>query len=308
MTQNETANQGAANKWNQPVDIPVGEILRRARAHYGLSLPEVEQALRIRASQLEALETMDMARLPGRGYAIGFVRSYSEFLGLDGGRMVHLFKTQVMDGGHRPELNFHVHASESKVPNLYILGSSLLALVLLIAAVAMFRGGEVDETKKEIPAVSIASGATENIKTGFEDIMPFEAAMVAAIEPAAGLKESAATMNIQPVKVAEEILLEITDASWIEIRNKDGETLISRVFQIGDRYVVPMDEEGLKLSTGNAGGIDFIVNGEKLPKMGEKGDVLRHIDLTPELLLEHISSNEADSDDYYADEAFPAEQ
>lgn len=307
MTQYEAEHQGAASQWSQPVDIPVGEILRRARAHYGLSLPEVEQALRIRASQLEALETMDMTRLPGRVYAIGFVRSYSEFLGLDGGRMVHLFKTQVMDGGRKPELNFHVHASESKVPNLYILGSSMLALVLLVAAVAMFRGGG-DEAAKEIPPVSIASGATENVKTGFEDIMPFEAAMVAALEPAAGLEESASTLNVEPVKIADELSLEITDASWIEIRNKDGETLISRVFQTGDRYVVPTDEEGLKLSTGNAGGIDFIVNGETLPKLGEKGDVLRHVDLTPELLLEHVSPNEADSDDYYADEAFPAEQ
>lgn len=306
MTSNENASQGAGQNWNRPVDIPVGEILRRARVHFGLSLPEVEQALRIRASQLEALEMMDMARLPGRVYAIGFVRSYSEFLGLDGGQMVHLFKTQVMDGGHRPELHFPVHASESKMPNFYMLGASFAALVIMVAAVVMFQSGGDTSVQDDIPPVSVASGDTHNIKTGFEDIMPLEAAIMNAIAPAAGLEETASeTLTAEQV---DHVRLEIVETSWIEIRNADGKTLISRVFQPGDRYLVPMDEEGLKLSTGNAGGIAFVVNGQELPKLGEKGDVLRHIDLTPALLLERISLNDADSDPYYTEDADLGEQ
>ncbi|MFN3700448.1 MAG: helix-turn-helix domain-containing protein, partial [Alphaproteobacteria bacterium] len=60
-------------------DMPVGEILRRGREHYGQSLEDVERNLRIRAIQLHALETGNIEQLPGKAYALGFVRSYSEY-------------------------------------------------------------------------------------------------------------------------------------------------------------------------------------------------------------------------------------
>ncbi|PZO78204.1 MAG: DUF4115 domain-containing protein, partial [Micavibrio aeruginosavorus] len=80
----------------------MGEILRRTRVHYGQSLQQIEGVLRIRASQLDALEQGDVSQLPGRVYAIGFVRSYSEYLGLDGDKMVHLFKEQSVGKQKKP--------------------------------------------------------------------------------------------------------------------------------------------------------------------------------------------------------------
>ena len=90
----DSENNGATSAPDFHTDMPVGEILRRTRTHYGLNLQQVEQILRIRASNLEALETGDVSQLPGRVYAIGFVRAYAEYLGLDGDKMVHLFKQQ----------------------------------------------------------------------------------------------------------------------------------------------------------------------------------------------------------------------
>lgn len=302
MNQTNAHEQHSQQKWEQPVDIPVGEILRRARAHYGLSLPDVEQALRIRASQLEALEMMDMSRLPGRVYAIGFVRSYSEFLGLDGGRMVHLFKTQVMDGGSRPTaMNFPVSASESKIPNLYILGGSFVALVMIMTGVFFVAKGDSSSVEGDIPSISVASGLIDDVHISFEDNQPLQGAIMAAIEPAAGLEKT--SQGSAAIHV-DTIVINITDTSWVEIRDGAGKTLTSRVFQAGDRYIVP--EEGadkLVLSTGNAGGLLFVVNGEELPKLGEKGDVLRHIDLEPEALLDRTSFAALDSsEDAISDE------
>ena len=87
-------------------DLSVGEILRRTRLYYGQSLNDVEINLRIRASQLDLLEQNHIAHLPGRVYAIGFVRAYSEYLGLDGDKMVHLFKAQSVGKKWRPKLSF----------------------------------------------------------------------------------------------------------------------------------------------------------------------------------------------------------
>src|SRR5690606_13898422 len=106
-------------------DLPVGEILRRGREHYNLSLNDVEAALRIRASQLGAIEQGRLDLLPGRVYAVGFVRAYAEYLGLDGGRIVQLFKAQSGESRKSPELHFPVAASESKVPNKFMLAGAL---------------------------------------------------------------------------------------------------------------------------------------------------------------------------------------
>src|SRR3989304_6123412 len=63
---------------------PIGRGLGRARAGYGQDLVAVAAQLRIRATYLDAIEKGRFEDLPGATYAIGFVRSYAEYLGLDG--------------------------------------------------------------------------------------------------------------------------------------------------------------------------------------------------------------------------------
>ena len=77
-----------------PVDT-VGADLRAARLRRGEDLRSIAAALRIRREQLEALEEGRHDDLPGRAYAIGFVRSYAEYLGLDIVHVVDRFKFEI---------------------------------------------------------------------------------------------------------------------------------------------------------------------------------------------------------------------
>ena len=77
-----------------PVDT-VGAELRAARLRRSEDLRSIAAALRIRREQLEALEEGRHDDLPGRAYAIGFVRSYAEYLGLDIGHVVDRFKFEI---------------------------------------------------------------------------------------------------------------------------------------------------------------------------------------------------------------------
>ncbi len=56
MSDDKDTGDQENNDLNFHTDMPVGEILRRTRVHYGQSLFQIEGVLRIRASQLEALE------------------------------------------------------------------------------------------------------------------------------------------------------------------------------------------------------------------------------------------------------------
>src|SRR5919201_966206 len=58
--------------------------LSEARLRQGFELPRVEADTKIRAKCLRALEDERFEVLPGDTYVKGFLRTYAEYLGLDG--------------------------------------------------------------------------------------------------------------------------------------------------------------------------------------------------------------------------------
>src|ERR687883_383227 len=62
----------------------IGRYLEQKRKERGLSLEEVEQATKIRKRYLTGLEREDYAMLPDAVYARGFLKTYANYLGLDG--------------------------------------------------------------------------------------------------------------------------------------------------------------------------------------------------------------------------------
>jgi cytoskeleton protein RodZ len=62
----------------------IGNSLREARLRQGFELPRAEADTKIRAKYLKALEEEHFEVLPGETYVKGFLRTYAEYLGLDG--------------------------------------------------------------------------------------------------------------------------------------------------------------------------------------------------------------------------------
>src|SRR5262245_18876536 len=61
----------------------VGRLLRDQREARGLALSDVEKSLRIRRSNLEAIEEGCFDKLPGAAYIPAFLRAYASHVGLD---------------------------------------------------------------------------------------------------------------------------------------------------------------------------------------------------------------------------------
>lgn len=78
-----------------------GETLRQAREMANLTLEQVEDETKIRKYYLNALEEENFSALPARAYATGFVRKYSEFLGLNPDEMARSFRE--LSSGRMPE-------------------------------------------------------------------------------------------------------------------------------------------------------------------------------------------------------------
>jgi hypothetical protein len=72
----------------------IGSSLREARERQKLELPQVEHATHIRSKYLAALEDERFDVLPGPAYTKGFLRTYADYLGLDGPRFVDEYSTR----------------------------------------------------------------------------------------------------------------------------------------------------------------------------------------------------------------------
>lgn len=269
-------NQAASitQAFENDVDLPVGEILRRARMQYGQSLKQVEMALRIRAVQLGAIEEGNLELLPGRVYAIGFVRSYSEYLGLDANKMVRLFKAQSLGTRASPELHFPALPLESKTPSLYVvLGGLGGVAVLLVLWSVFYMPGPPNKIIPPVPEILKKSSITEAPAIGIKPKIP-----------APKKEKSKRPKNPYPDN---RVVIEVREDSWIQIQKKDGTTLLRSVLKKGDVYLVP-NEEGFVLTTGNAGGFILKIDGKETLKLGSSAQVKRKVSLNPEDLLKKI--------------------
>jgi hypothetical protein len=76
----------------------IGNSLREARLRQGLDFPEIEQATKIRGKYLRALEEEQFEVLPAQTYVKGFLRSYADYLGLDGHLYVDEFNSRYVRG------------------------------------------------------------------------------------------------------------------------------------------------------------------------------------------------------------------
>ena len=72
----------------------IGSSLREARLRKGLDFSEIETGTKIRVRYLQALEDEQFDVLPGNTYIKGFVRTYAEYLGLDGQLYVDEFNSR----------------------------------------------------------------------------------------------------------------------------------------------------------------------------------------------------------------------
>ncbi|MFN2470055.1 MAG: helix-turn-helix domain-containing protein [Gaiellaceae bacterium] len=138
----------------------IGNSLREARFRQGLDFPEIEQATKIRGKYLRALEEENFEQLPAQTYVKGFLRTYADYLGLEGQLYVDEYNTRYVTGVEE-EVPLRVRGG-SGLPRTHRLQSSAvlisltaigLATALVIAA---WKFGAAGDRGTELPGLSTA--------------------------------------------------------------------------------------------------------------------------------------------------------
>jgi cytoskeletal protein RodZ len=143
----------------------VGEILRDARIAKQLKLTDIEQGTKIRLKFLEAIEADNFKIMPSLSYAKGFVKNYSEFLGLDSNITLAFFRRQTTDvprssllpKGMEEPLN---RSALQLTPGKFV-GSIIAVFILLFLAYLGFQYHSLQQS----PVLLIDSPADQAIVT-----------------------------------------------------------------------------------------------------------------------------------------------
>ncbi len=135
-----------------PAREPVGVLLKTAREAAGLTVRDVADSLNIRFLYLQALEDSEYGGLPGTAYALGFLRTYAQHLGLDTEELIHRYKEEQAGLDKKPDLVFPTPVPESKVPGAALILASVLLMGLAYGAWTFFSGDET-AIAELVPAV-----------------------------------------------------------------------------------------------------------------------------------------------------------
>lgn len=116
----------------------IGESLKRAREDKGLDLDRVSDETKIAKRFLAALEAEDFSVFPGDPYAIGFLRNYAEYLGLDAAEMAASFNTLRIQ--EQPAPIQELIPTRKRGPGIFIAVAAVLVVGIVAGGFVLTRG------------------------------------------------------------------------------------------------------------------------------------------------------------------------
>jgi hypothetical protein len=152
----------------------IGNSLREARLRKELDFPELEQGTKIRAKYLRALEDENFDQLPAPTYVKGFLRTYADYLGLDGQLYVDEYNVRYASGDEVLERRIRGGTAPSRRPRprqrrlesriVWLALAGIAALTALVIAAWRFGGSD----NPALPLARTTASPSTHAATGLQ--------------------------------------------------------------------------------------------------------------------------------------------
>lgn len=275
MSENETHNEDPSA--NSP-----GVILKRCREYHGISLDEAAEATKIGVNYLLALEADQEGEFASPAYLKGFLRIYSNHLGLNPDDMIRLFERRhAPDGsgaggqtvragtartGHRRRISWQK----------LTLPAVLLALLILTS---LFINRSPQQPLPPAPPQPVTTAAPpQAVQPQHSSAHPAPAVKKpeSRPEPALQAKPDTGAVNQSPAQLPSQepakgfvVRLKVTQGGSLGVAI-DGAAVQKFDLTSGDVFEWKA-EKSIALELSNAGGVSAEVNGKPLNPFGPAG-------------------------------------
>jgi cytoskeleton protein RodZ len=276
----------------------IGAVLEQARKERGLTLDDVEQATKIRKRYLAGLEREDFGVLPDAVYAQGFLKTYANYLGLDGEELSQQLKDRRKPRRERTINYGPPKRSDFEQPLITpggldgtrkrkISTTSVLTVVVAVFALAAVigtlyyvgRGAQTSDTNGQASPQSAEKDTPDSKQDASKAEGPERASGTrneGEAQPGEGEKaENEAAAQEQPETPPDTLQVVINvqqRPSWLSIQS-DGILAYEDIAQPGFSQTFEADRE-LSITTGDAGAVTVEVNGQNVGVLGGPGEVL----------------------------------
>ena len=214
----------------------VGVELAQARAALGLSVADVAQQLKFAARQIEALEQSRFEQLPTGTFARGMVRAYARLLKLDAEPLVERIAARVAV----PDNAAAVASARRPIPITDSARRSNLIYAALSLAILGAIGGVVFEWQHErsgAARLSFVAAAQAPLEAQRSAVEPPNLVPLSAAEPQQPLAQAVAPSR-DGAEEARRIVMKFERASWVQIKDRGGKTLLSQLNPAGSEQAV----------------------------------------------------------------------
>jgi cytoskeletal protein RodZ len=245
----------------------LGDILREEREKQNLTVKDVERDTSIRSLYISSIEKGEYDVLPGEVYLKGFIKSYAEYLKLDGSAMLqqyHAEKKPAMpleakedtiksdangngasDANNYLKNDFRERVEKSRNTQKIIAG--VVAAGVIFGGAYWVFGSDSTEPPKAVPAKAVTT-------------------------PAANTKTKEAPAPTEKKYDDVEVTAKFSDKCWTKII-ADDKTIFEGTVKSGEKLSWKATKQ-LVVTAGNAGAVEITHNGKSLGKLGNDGDVV----------------------------------
>ena len=269
----------------------VGEHLKKSRLKKKIHLKTVAEKLNIQLSFLKKIENNDFSDYLNLVYIIGYIRAYAKLLGLNENEVIKQFKDQnlidkedLIDELSKPlqRSNFYFLVKTFSVFSIILIFFSFYFIFIktndmhpnysILPDIPESLESEIEEieiqsTLRNVNKIQSENSVNEvsnlilrNINLN-DDYIINESSVIAS------------TPENQPVELDNIITLKIFKPTWIQLRNKENQIVLSRLMVDNEEYSYSV-VDNFTLTTGNAGNILVLINGKVRGKVGKKGEVI----------------------------------
>ncbi len=277
---------------NTEASETVGEILRNKREEIGLSLDEITEKLNLDSNLIELLENNDFEKFKVETYLKGYLRAYSKLLGIDGDRIIKLYKESNPE--KEPEILPDVKPKKQKNSSdrsvklfSYIIGLSIVLSMLIwyqknitikpdannnnIGNIELNKNNKingVDTSYKIIIHSDYWQWPIDNIPDRYRDSGENDNSKSVKNEKIKdNIKENVIQEEVleteeSPIyetqQSADTVVLNLRGDSWIEIYDREGNRLFLDLARSGKNYIINGDSPfDILLGAANEVSVEF---------------------------------------------------